>query len=200
MSHIPNDQSKPMSNRPRVYLAGPDVFLPHARAFADRKKELCEQYGFEGVFPLDAEIYNAGGLLPGDLAATIAANNEELMRSCDFLIGNCTPFRSVSMDPGTAYEIGYMRALGRPVFGYSNNAAPLAQRSRDYRKSGPPISHDGDFHETEIEDFGLAENLMIDCAISASGATLFTANVSPGSELTDLSAFETCLATARDIV
>ncbi len=189
-----------MPNRPRIYLAGPDVFLPDAKAFAAQKKALCAKCGFEGVFPLDAEIKNASDLQPEQLAAAIAANNEDLMRSCESLIANCTPFRSVSMDPGTAYEIGFMRALGRPVLGYSNTAAPLAQRSRAYRESTRPIPCDGDFPETEIEDFGLAENLMIDCAITASGAKLFTATVKPGHELTDLTAFETCLATARNIL
>jgi nucleoside 2-deoxyribosyltransferase len=33
---------------------------------------------------------------------------------------NCSPFRGVSLDAGTAYEIGYACALGKPVFGYSN--------------------------------------------------------------------------------
>ena len=50
------------------------------------------------------------------------------MRSCDLLIANCTPFRGVSMDVGTAFEIGFMRALGRPVFGYSNTPADYAAR------------------------------------------------------------------------
>lgn len=187
-------------SRRRIYLAGPDVFLSNAKEFAETKKALCEKYGFEGVFPLDPEIKNAADLSPAVLASTIANNNEQLMRSCDLLIANCTPFRSVSMDVGTAYEIGFMRALGRPVFGYSNIEAPLAQRSQDYRVAAKPIPHDGDFAETEIENFGLAENLMIDCAISASGATLVTGAVAPGEELTDLAAFEGCLNAAIELL
>ncbi len=113
----------------RIYLAGPDVFLPDAKTFAKTKKKLCAEYGFEGVFPLDPEIKNASELAPAEPAETIARNNEALMRSCDLLIANCTPFRSVSMDPGTAYEVGFMRALGRPVLGYSNVEAPLSPAS-----------------------------------------------------------------------
>ena len=30
----------------KIYLAGPDVFLPNAIAIGRRKKELCAQYGF----------------------------------------------------------------------------------------------------------------------------------------------------------
>ena len=40
----------------RVYLAGPDVFLPNAAEIGRRKREICAQYGFEGVFPLDNEL------------------------------------------------------------------------------------------------------------------------------------------------
>ena len=32
-----------------------------------------------------------------------------------------TPFRGPSIDPGTAYEMGFMRALKRPVLGYRND-------------------------------------------------------------------------------
>lgn len=189
-----------MLKQPRIYLAGPDVFLPDAKAFAETKKALCAKYGFEGVFPLDAEIKEAASLAPAELAAKIASNNEDLMRDCDLLIANCTPFRSVSMDAGTAFEVGFMRALGRPVLGYSNNATPFGERSRKYRAAGAGVPDDGDFAETEIEDFGLSENLMIDCAITASGSRLITARVAPGEELTDLGAFEECLELAAEIV
>src|SRR3954471_17847562 len=41
---------------PRVYLAGPDVFLRDPLTAAAAKKQLCASYGFVGVFPLDAEL------------------------------------------------------------------------------------------------------------------------------------------------
>ena len=37
----------------KIYLAGPDVFLPEAEAMAAAKKQLCAAHGFEGVFPTD---------------------------------------------------------------------------------------------------------------------------------------------------
>ena len=39
----------------RLYLAGPDVFAPDARALGDRRRALCAKWGFEGLFPLAAE-------------------------------------------------------------------------------------------------------------------------------------------------
>ena len=37
----------------RVYLAGPDVFLPDASAWLERKKAICAGVGLIGVSPLD---------------------------------------------------------------------------------------------------------------------------------------------------
>ena len=61
-----------------------------------------------------------------------AARDEQHIRSADALIANLTPFRGSSADVSTAYELGFMRALGRPVFGYSTTAVPFTQRSRDF--------------------------------------------------------------------
>ena len=46
--------------RLRVYLAGPDVFRPDAVEHGRRLVALCNQHGFDAVFPLDAT-------LPGEL-------------------------------------------------------------------------------------------------------------------------------------
>ena len=37
----------------RVYLAGPDVFLPDPVAWLERKKAICASSGLLGVSPLD---------------------------------------------------------------------------------------------------------------------------------------------------
>jgi nucleoside 2-deoxyribosyltransferase len=57
--------------RMRVYLAGPEVFLPDALAIAAAKKRLCAAHGLEGVFPLDPAAAGAAGgpgLLDADLS------------------------------------------------------------------------------------------------------------------------------------
>jgi hypothetical protein len=52
-----------------------------------------------------------------------------------------------------------------------------------------------------IEAFGLADNLMIEGAIVASGGALFTAEVEDGLRWIELAAFERCVAAAaRKIV
>ncbi len=145
------------------------MFFPNARTQGEEKKRLCAEHGFEGVYPLDNEIADAASLSPEALARAISHGNERLMRSCDLIIANCTPFRSVSMDAGTAFEIGFMRALGRPVLGYSNVAEDYARARAQLsaRCAGRMVRRNA--VGADIEDFGLAENLMIAIAVLGCG-------------------------------
>jgi len=180
------------SRRPRIYLAGPEVFLPNARAVGAEKCRLAAAAGLEGAFPLDAQLH-LDTLPPDEQAQRISRANEDLMRSSDGLIANLTPFRGVSMDAGTAFEVGFMQALGRPLAGYTNVAAGYAERARTHRARGP-ATMDSDRVDLEIEDFGLAENLMIEVAIWSSGGRVVRRQVVPGTELTDTAGFAQCLA------
>ena len=72
---------------PRIYLAGPDVFLPDAVAMGEAKKRLCAARGLAGAFPLDNAL-DLSGLSPKDAGLLISKKNEELMRSCDAIIAN----------------------------------------------------------------------------------------------------------------
>ncbi len=49
----------------KIYLAGPDVFLPNAIEEGERLKALCEEYGYEGLFPMDNII---SGETPTEIA------------------------------------------------------------------------------------------------------------------------------------
>lgn len=187
------------ARRPRIYLAGPEVFFPNAREQGEIKKRLCAAHGFAGVYPLDNAISGADVLSSESLARAISHGNERLMRSCDFIVANCTPFRGASMDAGTAYEIGFMRALGRPVFGYSNVTPDYAARVRATPQDAQAAWCD-ETRAADIEDFGLAENLMIAIAVLDTGGRFVTREVPPERLLSDLAAFEDCLALARDAV
>ena len=174
----------------RIYLAGPDVFLPDPMARGARLKDICRSHGLLGVFPLDA--------LEGEPEAwaslpdweRIALRNEAHIRSCDALIANLTPFRGPSADVGTVFELGFMRALGRPVFGWTNTAAPFDERTR-----AAFAAPDGrDMEGLAIEAFGCADNLMIDGAVRASGGVILRSDVSDAGRWLDLAAFELCVA------
>jgi nucleoside 2-deoxyribosyltransferase len=184
--------------RSRIYLAGPEVFLPNAAEVGRAKCRLCEAAGFVGLFPLDAAL-ELGGLSKLEQARRISAANEALIRSADLLIANLTPFRGVSVDSGTAFEVGFMRSLRRPVLGYTNVTADYRERSEAYR-SHSARPRDCDRADVAIEDFGLAENLMIEIAIKETGGEVARHAVPPGRELDDLQGLVVCLAQARRLI
>lgn len=177
-----------------AYLAGPDVFLPNAAELARCKRRLCAERGMIGVSPVDSDKVG-GKRAPATAARTIGAANEALIRDCDLVIANCSPFRGVSMDAGTAFEIGYARALGKPVFGYSNVMASYKRRVDRYRRLGDPLNADA-AHST-IEDFGLADNLMPATALASA---LVRTRVRRGRELADQRGFARCLALAARVM
>lgn len=179
--------------RPRVYLAGPDVFLPNAREVGHAKVAAAAAHGLAGIFPMDAEL-DLTGLPPLEQARRISRGNEALMRSCDAAIANLTPFRGTSMDSGTAFEVGFMRALGRPVAGYTAATLDYAARCEAFRATDIRLAGDMERADLEVENFGLAENLMIAIAISdTTGDTEF--GVTDGPEgIAAFDAFERCLA------
>ena len=128
--------------RPRVYLAGPEVFFPDTVEQGAEKKRLCAEDGFEGVYPLDNIIDGVEHLPRQELARRISHGNERLIRSCDLLIANCTPFRSIAMDVGTSFEIGFMQALGRHVRRCLDRARRLTvARLRHWEPVGPRLCH-----------------------------------------------------------
>jgi nucleoside 2-deoxyribosyltransferase len=182
----------------RIYLAGPDIFLPDAEAVAAAKKAICARHGATGIFPTDP-IDDAAARAEADPAHSIYLHNEAQIRSADALIANLTPFRGPSADPGTVYELGLMRGLGRPVFGYSNTDLHFAARTLaflgDRAGTGPgglPVDEEG----LAIEEFGLQDNLMIPGGIRAAGGILVVREVPPARRWHDLTGFEACVQAA----
>lgn len=152
---------------PRVYLAGPEVFFPAPlhRAIVARKKAILEGYQLTGIDPLDNDQSIADASSGTLQARRIYQANRELLDRCDAIIANLTPFRSISADPGTIYEVGYMVGQGKLAVGFTLD-------ERDYRqRSGSRDGFDANGHS--IEDFGLSDNLMIDCGILESGGEIF---------------------------
>jgi nucleoside 2-deoxyribosyltransferase len=180
----------------KAYLAGPDVFRADAAEIAARRKALCAAYGVEALHPFDQALE---GLAAHDLAGAIFRNNIAMMRDADVVIAELTPFRSPSADPGTAFELGFAFAGGKPVYGFSDAPEPLFERtvgsvSRDSLEALPDgrlLLADG----LVIEDFGLADNLMLIEAITTSGGRFFTSEGGPWTA-PGLDPFEACLAAA----
>lgn len=147
--------------RPRVYLAGPGVFRPDAKAFGRTLQEKCARAGLEGCFPLDSEF---SGNSPHQVAGAIYRANTALIDSANAIIADISPFRGPNMDPGTAWEIGYGIAKGLPAYAWSTHPDDLLLRTQKSEGIRTLDESRVDQNGWQIEDFGLIENLMIACS------------------------------------
>ena len=121
-------QGGPDRPRPRIYLAGPDVFLPdHARIFAALKAH-CARLGLAGVAPTDAAPSPAAAAGDDARAQAIYEGNVALIRGADGVIANLASFRGQEPDAGTVFEVGFAVALGLPVVGYAVPPGSYAER------------------------------------------------------------------------
>ena len=175
-----------------------EVFLPNAR-----ERAICERHGLVGVFPADEEEACDPALPLSEWGLAISRAMERVMRGCDAMIVNLTPFRGPSADVGSAYEMGFMRALGRSMFGYSNDGRLFLERVTAFcggairqRPTGEPVDPDG----MAIEPFGLHDNLMLVGGIVASGGCLIAETTAVAERYMSLAAFERCVARAAAIL
>lgn len=179
----------------RIYLAGPEVFLADAAGLAAAKRAICAEHGLQGVFPGD----DGAGTDWRRLYAALEAQ----LSGCAALIANCTPFRGPSADPGTAFEMGFMRALGRPVLAYANTTRGFGARS--LAAIGPAARRraDGSWEDGEgmaVEEFDLPENLMLPGAVDAAGGCWEVQAVPAADRWRDLAAFRRCVARAAALL
>ena len=176
----------------KIYLAGPDVFLPDAVEIGRRKVEICARHGLVGSYPLD----NPVDLTAADASLRIYQGLETMMDECSAIIANLTPFRGPGADPGTVFELGYMAARGKLCLGYSNDPASYADRVRRFTtvtsRDGHPVDADG----LSVENFGLNDNLMMMHALDLHGAPLALPRERPQDVWHDLTAFELCVTIA----
>jgi nucleoside 2-deoxyribosyltransferase len=127
------EPSPAASVRRRVYLAGPMVFYPDPGTIFTAMKRICAEHGVEGVAPLDNQVALAGMPTGRALVRSIVEADLELMRSLDAGIFCLDGFRrGPEMDPGTAFEIGYMHALGKPLAGWTSDPRDYPARVAGY--------------------------------------------------------------------
>ena len=175
------------------------MFLANAKEIGEQKKALCKKYGFEGVFPLDTEI-EAAGKSPRELGLCISRINEDLIRSCDTVIANLTPFRGPSADVGTAFEVGFAHALGKKVLAYTNVSEPFRERTVKALNEEVSREFDGRLRDSLgmfIEENDLVDNLMIDGCIHANSGLLVVEEAPLNQRFTFLGGFEKCLVAAQ---
>jgi nucleoside 2-deoxyribosyltransferase len=178
----------------KIYLAGPDVFLPDAVDLGRRKAEICACHGLTGLYPLD----NAIDLSARDASLRIFAGNEAMMIGADAIIANLTPFRGPGADAGTVYELGFMAGRGKLCLGYCNDPALYADRVPKFTTVDKQAGRLVDAAGLTVEDFGLRDNLMIIHALELHGCALVTPRQAPADIWHDLSAFEVCVRMAAE--
>lgn len=186
----------------RAYLAGPEVFLPNAVEIGAAKKATCAKYGIEGVYPLDsgADVTGSDKAL---IAFRISQANEALIRGCELVIANMTPFRGPSADVGTAYEMGFARGCGLRVFAYTNTMWKYTERMRWSLGPNPRENAAGDLLDEEgmfVEGFGLWDNLMLDGAVLGSGSEVVWHPSQDRGRFHKLDGFEACVAKAAKML
>lgn len=139
------------------YLAGPEVFYPKAEEHGKHLVSIVEGYGFKGVFPLDAEVNLSADMTGKEKAVAIYLGNIKLIEQCDAVIANVNNFRGQEPDSGTAFEIGYAAALGKPIFLYLSDGRPLTEKTMANPNGLCQFGY-------KVEDFDLPVNLMLACA------------------------------------
>ena len=147
----------------KVYLAGPEVFARNAEVLAEEHKALCRQFGFHPLHPIDQPTLTSG---------FIYRTNIELLNAAHAVVANLNPFRGAEVDTGTAFEVGFAIALGKPVVGYVHDAETL--KDRVARMHGKLELDHGVWRDRDgnlVEDFGHCLNLMLSesCIIVVGG-------------------------------
>lgn len=165
-----------------IYLAGPEVFLPEPVAAGSEKKALIQRlsdesrwpFRLEGLYPLDNEIPDFAPDPPTGIR--IYQANMGQITQAHAVLANMVRFRGPSMDVGTAFEMGVARGMGKPVFAYYE-AAPFYGAAEEpglyvdrvaefYGLDQPPSM---DPNGISVENFGMADNLMMMGAIDVAG-------------------------------
>jgi nucleoside 2-deoxyribosyltransferase len=176
----------------KIYLAGPDVFLPDAVEIGRQKVQLCARHGLIGFYPLDNKV----DLSAANASEQIFRGNEAMMNEASAIIANLTPFRGPGADAGTVYELGYMAGRSKWCLGYSNDPSTYSERARHFTAITRTGNLLADADGLTVEDFGLADNLMMIHALDQYGHALVTPRMRPADLWHDLTAFETCVQLA----
>ena len=128
-----NSPSVGSDDLPGVYLAGPTVFERDPGFLFSTMKKICAKHGLAAVSPLDNQFGLEGKSPTGDLIREIVRGDIELMHRLDAGVFCLDGFRrGPEMDPGTAFEIGYMSALGKPMAGWTRDPRSYPSRVKAF--------------------------------------------------------------------
>lgn len=157
----------------KVYMAGPDIFRVAWPDMARKIMSACEAWGFEALLPIPA---NQSLDRPGVSGITASGKTQDavsvfrscmdMIRSCDAMVANITPFRGDEPDSGTVFEIATAYALGKPVVAYTLDTRLTHERhihNGSITTNGALMCRSGFL----VEQFCLPCNVMVAQACSA---------------------------------
>lgn len=121
-----------MFEKPRIYLAGPTVFLENPEVIFDEMRDICAKYGIEVVAPIDNQLDMSGVKAGKELGMKIVEADRLLMDELDGAILCVDSWRGAEMDTGTAVELGYLRALNKPMIGWVTDARPYPDKTKEH--------------------------------------------------------------------
>lgn len=157
----------------KVYIAGPDIFRVAWPDMARTIMIACETWGFEALLPISANQSLdrpgvSGITVPGKTqdAVSVFRSCMDMIRSCDAMVANITPFRGDEPDSGTVFEIATAYALGKPVVAYTLDTRLTHERhahNGSITTNGALMCRLGFL----VEQFGLSCNVMVAQACSA---------------------------------
>lgn len=157
---------QPRPHRPRVYLAGPDIFFRDCERLYQDLKARCERLGLEGIEPSDGGLGTNFTGTDDERARLIYEGNIALIRQADGVIANLTDFRGLEPDSGTVFEVGFAVALGKPVVVYGVPAGSYASRvgaAMACTQDADGVTRERD-SGVMVEGLGQRLNLMLACS------------------------------------
>lgn len=109
-----------MPKKPKVYLAGPDIFRRDALVWAEKQKEICARYNVEPLHPMDNNLNPDKATFAG--AQTIYNGDIGQVLDADAICANFNMFRGPEPDSGTVYELAFMAGMNQAIRQYGIKA------------------------------------------------------------------------------
>lgn len=152
------DRAVVKKEKPIVYLSGVERYRKDAEEIFRKRKQICEQYGFEVYTPMEwakgvKEIETDS---PYIWAYNKFDNYQQHVRNCDIIIADLNDYRGCEVCNEVGFECGMAFQLGKKLYGYQDNTSSLVEKL-------PHLGEEKEFRDhtgSNVENFGYPVNLM----------------------------------------
>lgn len=156
--------TKADEDRPCIFLSGIERYEQNAKKVLDKMKQICNDYGFDAVSPLDqaAEVGTIEVSNAYMWAANVFDNNQQHVRNCDVVVANLNNFRGYEISNDVAFECGMGYQLSKKLYGYMDDISPLISKI-------PHLGENAEYRDqsgSNVENFNYPANLMFSCTMN----------------------------------